>query len=155
MSLLPGDVRALAEKPELSRADLTVLLYWLVPEVRYAKATAGRIATDILDHPHREEIAHVVNLGLMDVDPNLHRFSPEAPMRRGGALRSLARLLTAFGKPAACAEEAGGTAAPPCDLAVRCRLVDGEDACEAGEPLSGADAVEWLRRSLVLLGGAG
>lgn len=155
VSLLPGDVRALAEKPELSRADLTVLFYWLVPEVRYAKATAGRIATDILDHPHREEIAHVVNLGLMDVDPNLHRFSPEAPMRRGAALRSLARLLTGFGKPAACAEEAGGTAAPPCGLAVRCGLVDGEDACEAGEPLSGADAVEWLRRSLVLLGGAG
>jgi hypothetical protein len=154
LSLLPADVRALAEKPELSRADLTVLLYWLVPEVRYAKAAAGRIATDILDHPHHEEIAHVVNLGLMDVDANLHRFSPDATMRRGAALRSLGRLLTAFGNPAACAESAGGAAAPPCELAAQCGLVDGADACEAGEPLSGADAVEWIRRSLVLLGGA-
>lgn len=154
LSLLPADVRALAEKPELSRADLTVLLYWLVPEVRYAKAAAGRIATDILDHPHREEIAHVVNLGLMDVDANLHRFSPEAPIRRGAALRSFGRLLTAFGNPAACAELAGGGAAPPCELAAQCGLVDGADECEAGEPLSGADAVEWIRRSLVLLGGA-
>ncbi len=154
VSLLPADVSALAQKEELSRADLTVLLYWLVPQVRYAKATSGRIATDILDHPHREEIAHVVNLGLMDVDANLHRFSPEAPMRRGAALRSLARLLTAFGKPAACAESAGGAAAPPCELAAQCGLVDGEDACQAGEPLSGEDALEWIRRSLVLLGGA-
>jgi len=154
LSLLPADVRALAVKAELSRADLTVLLYWLVPEVRYAKATAGRIATDILDHPHREEIAHVVNLGLMDVDANLHRFSPEAPIRRGAALRSLGRLLTGFGKPAGCAESAGGAAAPPCELAAQCGLVEGADACQAGEPLSGADAVEWIRRSLVLLGGA-
>jgi hypothetical protein len=153
VSLLPADVRALAQKAELSRADLTVLLYWLVPQVRYAKATAGRIATDILDHPHREEIAHVVNLGLMDVDANLHRFSPEAPMRRGAALRSLARLLSAFGQPAACAEAAGGAAAPPCELAAQCGLVDGEDECQAGEPLSGPDALEWIRRSLVLLGG--
>jgi hypothetical protein len=154
VSLLPADVRALGQKEELSRADLTVLLYWLVPQVRYAKAAAGRIATDILDHPHREEIAHVVNLGLMDVDANLHRFSPEAPIRRGAALRTLARLLTSFGKPAACAESAGGAAAAPCELAVQCGLVDGEDACQAGEPLSGAEALEWIRRSLVLLGGA-
>ncbi|HYL04696.1 MAG TPA: hypothetical protein VE075_01570 [Thermoanaerobaculia bacterium] len=163
LSLLPADVRALAEKPELSRADLTVLLYWLVPEVRYAKATAGRIATDILDHPHREEIAHVVNLGLMDVDANLHRFSPEATVRRGAALRSLGRLLTGFGKPAGCAEAAGGAAAPPCELAASCSLTAGDEGaegdggdgtCRAGEPLSGPDAIEWIRRSLLLLGGA-
>ncbi len=168
LSLLPADVRALAQKPELSRADLTVLLYWLVPEVRYAKAAAGRIATDILDHPHREEIAHVVNLGLMDVDANLHRFSPEATVRRGVALRSLGRLLTGFGKSIGCADAAGGAAAQPCELAARCGLLaggigaDGEEGagaeegaeCRAAEPLSGPDAVEWIRRSLVLLGGA-
>jgi hypothetical protein len=163
LSLLPADVRALAEKPELNRADLTVLLYWLVPEVRYAKATAGRIATDILDHPHREEIAHVINLGLLDVDANLHRFSPEAPVRRGAALRGLGRLLTGFGKPAGCAEAAGGAAAQPCELAAQCGLLEGNESdesgggdsrCRAGETLSGPDAIEWIRRSLVLLGGA-
>ncbi len=159
LSLLPADVRALAEKEELCRADLSVLLYWLLPEVRYARATAGRIATDILDHPHREEIAHVVNLGLMDVDANLHRFSPEATVRRGAALRTLGRLLTGFGKPAACAEAAA--AAQPCELAASCGLLQGGEAddgdgdrCRAAEALSGPDAIEWIRRSLVLLGGA-
>jgi hypothetical protein len=154
LSLLPADVRETADKPELSRADLAVLVYWLVPEVRYAKATAGRIATDILDHPHRDEIAHVVNLGLMDVDPNLHRFSPEAPLRRGVALRALGRLLGGFGNHADCAATAGGAAASPCDLAVRCQLVPDEDSCQAADTLSGLDALEWIRRSLVLLGGA-
>ena len=153
LSLLPPDVREMADKPELSRGDLPVLLYWLVPEVRYAKATAGRIATDILDHPHREEIAHVANLGLMDVEPNLHRFSPAAALRRGVALRCLGRLLAGFGKQIDCVEAAGGAAAAPCDLAVQCGLVAGGDDCQAAEPLSGPDAVEWIRVSLQLLGG--
>lgn len=153
LSLLPADVRELADKPELTRGDLPVLLYWLVPEVRYAKATAGRIATDILEHPHREEIAHVANLGLMDVDPNLHRFSPAAPLRRGVALRCLARLLAGFGKQVGCVDAAGGAGAGPCDLAVECGLVASDDACQAGEPLSGPDAVEWIQISLQLLGG--
>jgi hypothetical protein len=154
LSLLPADVREMADKPELSRADLAVLVYWLVPQVRYAKVASGRIATDILDHPHRDEIAHVVNLGLMDVDPNLHRFSPEAPLRRGVALRALGRLLGGFGNHVDCAATAGGGAASPCDLAVQCELVPDGDSCQAADTLSGVDALEWIRRSVALLGGA-
>lgn len=153
LSLLPPDVRELGDKPELSRADLAVLIYWLVPQVRVAKAVAGRIATDILDQPHRDEIVHVLNLGLMDVDVNLHRFSPASPMRRGVALRTLGRLLTAFGDQVGCVEAAGGQAAGPCRLATECGLIAAEDACAAGDPLSGADAVEWIGRVVALLGG--
>ncbi len=153
LSLLPADVRAMAAKPEISRADFSVLLYWLVPTVRYAKPGAGRIATDLLDDPHREEIVHVLNLGLLDVDPNLHRFSPAATVRRGVALRCLARLLTGFGSHLTCAQQAGGPAANPCSLAVSCGLITDDDACDAGEALAGADALDWIQRSLVLLGG--
>ncbi|HVT57868.1 MAG TPA: hypothetical protein VHR45_05680 [Thermoanaerobaculia bacterium] len=153
LAVLPADVREMAAKPELSRADLSVLLVWLVPEVRYAKPTEGRIATDILDHPHRDEIAHVINLGLLDVDPNLHRFSPAAPVRRGAALRSLARLLASFGRRVACLEQAGAQAGS-CDIAVECGLVADQEACDPGDALSGPDAVEMIRHSLVLLGGA-
>jgi hypothetical protein len=153
VSLLPADVRGLAEKPELSRADLSVLLYWLVPQVRYAKTGPGRIATDILDETHREEIAHVVNLGLMDVDPNLHRFSPAAPARRGAALRSLARLLAGFGDRVRCAAAGGGAAGAACDVGVACGLVPSDEECDAQAALSGSDAIEWIRLSLQLLGG--
>jgi hypothetical protein len=175
VSLLPADVREVVKKPELNRADLAVLLYWLVPQVRYGKTNAGRIATDILDHPHREEIVHVVNLGLMDVDPTLHRFSPTAPLRRGAALRTLGRLLGGFGRRVACTSGAAGAggvagsngvggsgggvgaggvgAMSPCDLGVACGLTADEESCDAGDALSGADALEWIGRCLQLLGG--
>jgi hypothetical protein len=153
LSLLPADVRQMAEKPELTRADLSVLLYWLVPQVRYGRANSGRIATDVLDDPHREEIVHVVNLGLLDVDANLHRFSPTAPARRGAALRSVNRLLAGFGHQVACVEKAGGSAASPCDMGLACGLIAEDEECDANSAVSGPDAVEWIRRSLVLLGG--
>src|SRR6185436_6343888 len=102
LSMLPQAVQQVAAKPDLDKADFAVLLYWLVPNVRYARPSAGRIATDVLDHPYREEIVRVVNLGLMDVDSTLHRFSPAAPLRRGAALRVLSRTLSSFGQGLAC-----------------------------------------------------
>jgi hypothetical protein len=154
VSLLPPGVRAVAGRPELDRAELAVLLYWLVPDIRYGRANAGRIATDVLDHPQREEIVRVVNLGLLDVDSTLHRFSPGATARRGTALRSLERLLARFGEGngVACMQGAGTTQQEVCDTAVRCGLVAGPEECLAGEPLSGTAAVEMIRRSLELLG---
>ena len=46
LSLLPRDVQEIAARPELDKASFSVLLYWLVPEVRAAHPSAGRIATD-------------------------------------------------------------------------------------------------------------
>jgi hypothetical protein len=147
LSQLPRGVQEVAAKPELNKADLAVLLYWLVPDVRNSRPTAGRIATDVLDHRHREEIVRVVNLGLMDVDPTLHRFSPGAQVRRGFALRVVLRALARFGKGAC----AGGS--DPCGASVACGLLPSEGDCQASAPLSGSEGVEILRRSLKLLGG--
>ena len=152
LSQLPQSVQEVAAKPELGKGDLAVLLYWLVPEVRNSRPTAGRIATDVLDDPHQEEIVRVVNLGLMDVDPTLHRFSPAAPVRRGPALRVVLRALARFGN-SDCA--GGGAGAPPvCDAAMACGLLPSADDCQPAAPLSGSEGVEMLRRSLKLLGGS-
>jgi|HubBroStandDraft_3_1064219.scaffolds.fasta_scaffold01620_3 hypothetical protein len=153
LSLLPQEVQEIADESALTRAQLAVLLYWLVPEVRYSRPGAGRIATDALDHPHREEIVRIVNLGLMDVDATLHHFSPAAEVRRGQGLRSVIRLLAGFGKGVACLPADSGAAASVCDVGVRCALVDSAEACEPGEPLSGPDAVELIRRAILHLGG--
>jgi hypothetical protein len=152
LSQLPQGVQEVASKPELKKADLAVLLYWLVPDVRNSRPTAGRIATDVLDHPHQEEIVRVVNLGLMDVDPTLHRFSPGAAVRRGPALRVLLRTLDRFGK-AGCA---GGSvsAAKVCEAATACGLLPAEEDCQTAALLSGTEGVEMIRRSLKLLGGS-
>lgn len=150
LTQLPRGVQEVAAKPELEKSELAVLLYWLVPDVRNSRPTAGRIATDVLDHPHQEEIVRVVNLGLMDVDPTLHRFSPRASLRRSSALRSALRLLTRFGGRPPCLEGEDGQGTT-CEAAVRCGLVSSEEECLPSAPLSGGEGVELIRRTLKLL----
>lgn len=151
LTMLPKGLQDLAGKPELTKADFAALLYWLVPNVRYARVTSGRIATDVLDHPQQEAIVRIVNLGLLDLDSTLHRFYPGAPVRRGGALRALQRMLTQFGGGLACLGEGGREV---CPTMAACRIVPSEDDCRASSPLAGTDAVEMIRRSLTLLGGS-
>lgn len=154
LSMLPRSVQEVAAKTDLDRADLAVLLYWLVPNVRYARPASGRIATDVLDHRHQEEIVRVVNLGLMDVDSTLHRFSPSAPLRRGAALRVLVRTLASFGQGLTCLGEAERSSAQGavCTGAASCGLLLEGEECLPGAALSGAEAVELIRRTLKLLG---
>ena len=158
VSLLPKDVQDVAAKAELSRADLAVLLYWLLPSVRYARPAVGRIATDVLDHPQQEEIVRVVNLGLMDVDSTLHRFSPGAPARRGTALRSLVLVLARSEQPPSCLGGAGKgypSTSAVCDAATSCGLFPpppAESECRPSAALGGGEAVELIRRTLKLLG---
>jgi tetratricopeptide (TPR) repeat protein len=152
LSQLPRGVQEVAARPELDRAGFAVLLYWLVPDVRNTRASAGRIATDVLDHPHQEEIVRVVNLGLMDVDATLHRFSPGAAMRRNAAVRSLTRLLSRFGG-AACLSGAQGQG-DTCEVALRCGLLPAGEDCQLSAPVSGGDGVELIRRALEQLGGS-
>jgi hypothetical protein len=156
LSQLPREVQEVAAKPDLNKGDLAVLLYWLLPNVRYGRPSSGRIATDILDHPHQEEIVRVVNLGLMDVDSTLHRFSPGTPVRWATALRSLTRVLDAFGGEGVSCLGTGkgqGSQGAVCAAAASCGLVPSADECQMGAPLSGSDAVELIRRTLKLLGG--
>jgi tetratricopeptide (TPR) repeat protein len=158
VSLLPKGVQDVAAKTELNRADLAVLLYWLIPSVRYARPSVGRIATDILDHPHQEEIVRVVNLGLMDVDSTLHRFSPGSPARRSTALRSLALVLARSGETVSCLGPAAkGYPSTPavCDAAAACGLLaptPPDNECRPSAALGGGEAVEIIRRTLKLLG---
>ncbi len=148
LSALPPDVRGLARGESLTRGELAVLLYWLVPNVRYAKPSAGRIAADVLDQARQEEIIRVVNLGLMDVDGDLHRFFPTSSARRQGALAAMVRVLTRFGRGLSCLGDDGGT----CATAARCGLLRTPDDCRPRDPVSGAEAVEMIRLALKALG---
>jgi len=151
LSQLPRGVQEVAAKPELNKGDFAVLLYWLIPDVRNSRPSAGRIATDVLDSPYQEEIVRVVNLGLMDVDSTLHRFSPGSPVRRGAALRIVLRTMARFGKGACAGGNVSG--GNTCEASVACGLVLSEEDCQPAAQLSGSEGVEILRRSLKLLGG--
>ncbi len=161
---LPARVQQAAHGAEITRGDFAVLLYWLVPSVRFGQPGAARIATDILDDPRRDEIAKVVNLGLLDVDAGLHRFAPDAALARGDALLGLLRLIAGSGgreaggaaRPAAsCAAElpAAGRPAPDqvCAAAARCRLLPDPADCLPRSPLSGREALELVRLGLDLV----
>jgi len=152
LRLLPEDVQALVELQELSRSDYAMMLYWLVPGLRQARAGSARIATDILDHEHRQEIVRVLNRGLMTMDSTLHRFEPDQPVLRSAALRSLLEMVRERGAAGECAQYLGFNPEPSpsflCELAHQCGILDDISACLPGATLSGAEAVELVARSL-------
>jgi len=151
LNLLPEVAQRAAAEVELRRGSFAVLLYWLVSDVRYRRPERPRIATDILDHPQREAITRVINLGLMDIDDTVHHFSPEDPLRQGSALAALLSVLAELSeRPAACIGPAGPGQAweTVCASAVRCQLLTDPVECLPQASLSGAEAVELIRRTL-------
>ena len=152
LGLLPEKVRAAAALPELTRGDMAALLYWLFPEIRYGRVDGARIANDVLDHPHRQEIVRVVNLGIMGVDRQLHRFDPQKPIARGAALATLLRTLGLRQPPLACVSpprasdyDAGASA---CAIAVRCGLMAEAGDCLPAAPAAGHVVLDWVRLAL-------
>lgn len=145
----PETVRRIAAKPALNRADLAVLLYWMVPRIRSAKPGTVRIASDILEHPAQSEIARVVNLGLMTIDETLHHFAPDAPLRSSEAVAALLRLMDESGQSSASCW--GGTMRGRealCQAGVDCGILTSGDSCRAALTPSGDETVEMLRRAL-------
>lgn len=156
LQLLPQEVRQLAELPQLTRSQLASLLYWLFPEIRYGRPAQARIASDILDDPHRDEIVRVINLGLMELDTDLHQFSPNRPARRVDLLSSMALLLGKHRPPLACVGEtplAGGSSVDyVCRVNARCGVLPSEADCLPSAVLSGDAALEICRRAQEQLG---
>ncbi len=151
----PEPVRHSATRPQATRADLAVMLYWLVPQVRTARAGSARIASDVLDHPAQEAIVRVVNLGLLGVDESLHRFEPDRAAQRADLYRALLRLLVAS-DPDGCARPQDAVVGEArrdalCRSAVACGLTPSAVECLPSAPLSGAEALEALRRALEIL----
>jgi hypothetical protein len=157
LQLLPAPVRDLASRAQLTRSDLAVLLYWLAPEVRYGRGGTVRIATDILESQNREQIARVLNLGLMDVDETLHKFNPDRSASQGEALAAVLRLLAGRGSVACLqglsARNVSREAA--CALAAGCGLVGERAARLPGGPISGSEAADLIQRALGLGGDPG
>jgi hypothetical protein len=144
----PAAVRAAAASPQVTRAQVARLLYWLVPGVRSSRGGSARIASDVVGHPAQEEIIRVVNLGLLRVDETLHTFEPERLARRGEAIEAL--LATAAAAGAGCARSGAGAAGrweAACAGAAACGWLTDVAECLPGGPLSGAELTEWIRRS--------
>ncbi|MEO8196106.1 MAG: hypothetical protein ABI689_05245 [Thermoanaerobaculia bacterium] len=150
----PEQIRGLRDKVVLTRADFAVMLYWMVPQIRTARPGAVQIASDIVDHPSRDEIARVANLGLMTIDESLHRFSPDVVLRRSDAVAALLRLLANAGPREECRLPRAGGREGLCRTGASCGLFEDPALCQAGSGISGSEALEMLRRALDRLEGA-
>ena len=117
------------------------------------KTGTAQIASDIVDHESRDEIARVANLGLMSIDETLHRFSPDAALRRSDAVAALLRLLANGQSAAECGMPRVGGRDALCKAGVACGLFEDPLLCQAGSGISGAEAIEILRRALDRLEG--
>jgi len=150
----PEQVRLLRDKAVLTRADFAVLLYWTVPQIRTARPAAARIASDIVDHPSRDEIARVANLGLLAIDETMHRFSPDAALRRTDAVGALLRLLAVDAPAGTCSLPQSGGREAICGAGAACGLFEDTLLCQAGGGMAGGEAMEMLRRALDRLEGS-
>ncbi len=125
----PAAERAAARSSALTRGEAALLLWWMVPEVRDTKVTVAIIASDIVGRPDGRELTRVFSLGLLEVDRDTHRASPDSPLSFSAAARSYLRLLALL-----------SAAAPP--------------ACLRGNPagaISGPQAIQIARLCGILL----
>ena len=98
----PSEDRSAAHAARLTRAQAALLLWRLVPRVRYAPAAApAPVASDIVARKDRRILSRCLQLGLLSVEEATHRARPDAALRRPEALRILRRVasLNGAGKP--------------------------------------------------------
>lgn len=98
MANMPPQFRQAMESAAVTRSDFAVLLYWLVPSVRFAQNLgAPPIATDLESAAGREEIIRAIAIGLYDVDPVTRRVSPGRVLSAARIAALLQRLLAVRG----------------------------------------------------------
>ena len=95
---MPSHYRAALDSTAVTRSDFAVLLYWTVPNVRFAQNLGTpQIAVDIENVPGREEIIRALALGLYDVDPVTRRVSPNRTLTASRVSNLLSRVLVLRG----------------------------------------------------------
>lgn len=162
IELLPPAVRELSRRPELDRAGLASLLYWLLPGVRFAEVDDPPIAADILEHESRREILSVLDQGLLGSDRTRHRFLPDAPATRLDALAAVLTFVQSAADPGpACLDGELRRAAAErprnwvCQTAARCGLIGDPLDCLPAARVSGREALDLVRRGLEALEAVG
>jgi tetratricopeptide (TPR) repeat protein len=95
----PPAEREAARAPRLTRAQAAQLLWWMVPEVRDARGSAAAIASDAVSRRDSRQLTRAVALGLLEVDQETHRVSPDAHFSLPAAAKLLVRLLAILGPP--------------------------------------------------------
>jgi tetratricopeptide (TPR) repeat protein len=95
----PHAEREAARASKLTRAAAAELVWWMVPEVREARVGGGAIASDAVSRRDSRSITRAVALGLLEVDQETHRVSPDARLSLPAAAKMLVRLFAILKPP--------------------------------------------------------
>ncbi len=106
----PPPEREAARAERLSRARAASLVWWMFPEVREARVSSGVIASDAVSRRDSRAFTRALALGLLEVDRETHRSSPDSSLTLAAASRLLLRLIEIVrpGDEPPCLEKAGG-----------------------------------------------
>ena len=142
INMPPQFQRAIASD-SLTRSDFAVLLYWLVPSVRFAQDVGTPpIAIDLNDTPGRDEIVRAIALGILQVDPITRRVGPANPVDDAMLERLVSRTLAVRG--AACAR-----GVPSDSILQACGVKTG--LLNPDAPVTGHDASATLQQVATIL----
>ncbi|HEY0158156.1 MAG TPA: tetratricopeptide repeat protein [Thermoanaerobaculia bacterium] len=137
---MPSHYRTALDSSAITRADLATLLYWTVPQVRFAQNLGTPpIAIDIENVGGREEVIRAMALGLYEVDPVTRRVSPHRQVTASRLSTHLTRLLQLRG--ATCAR--GLTADR---VLSACGVTDPVSGRTADATITGREAVAALQQ---------
>jgi tetratricopeptide (TPR) repeat protein len=109
LSVMPDYVHEAMNSPDLSRAQLAVILVRLAPKVESMAGGQVPLLSDIMTLPSQAEILTATRLGLVDCDELLHRFHPHrqvTALEARTAVENLVQLL-GVGEPRWCTFDSG------------------------------------------------
>ena len=95
----PAAEREAARATRLTRADAAEILWWMVPEVREARVVSGAIASDAVSRRDSRAVMRAAALGLLEVDQETHRVSPDSHLSVPAAAKLLVRLFAILKPP--------------------------------------------------------
>lgn len=148
---LPEAARRAALSPRVTRAQMAVLAWWLVPEVRDAHVPAApEVAVDAVDRAEGQALVRAIALRFFTVSRETHRVGADQPVSRveaAGIFRRVA-ILSAGGSslPGCLAEERPSSASLE-----KCGILPSTTA----RTLSGREAVRGLMASARAAQGGG
>jgi tetratricopeptide (TPR) repeat protein len=159
---LPGQYRAIPDRPQVTRGELAALLGVRLTALGRA-AQRQVVVTDVRGHWAESWIQTVARSGAMEVYPN-YTFQPDAPLRRLGLADAVSRVFAVL-RPAAAVAGWDQTAVAVSDVpvdhlaypAVRRAVASGVLRLENGafnllRPVTGAEVVDVVTRLAAMAG---
>ncbi len=160
---LPGQYRAIPERPQATRGDLAALLGVRLTAPLARAPQQQVVVTDVRGHWAESWIQTVARSGAMEVYPN-YTFQPDAPLRRLGLADAVSRALAVL-RPAAAVAAWDAAVLSVSDVpsehlayaAVRRAVASGVLRLEGGafnllRPVTGAEVVDVVTRLAALTG---